>query len=577
MATPDPKILAQRDTRPHGQAGRSGAPTPHSPIDGPSPETLSPSPPPVRVHVLGALPSQRDPARPSRDQRDHRYPDGARHTQPQDERLCIMLWVVGASLTFPLVLSAWLVLVPYLVHANWTTLVSPPPLSVSSEFLSTTAIPATSTSPWQDVPSQCLAPVMLSALPPRLNVSAPYSFGPSNESSRPIFCLFNNTRVYGGPESSTRWNYVITALPFALCPYVVYWSVGIENGNLKSRQPSFDEQYGLHRLRAIADALNFTTVKLLLALGGYPDDAPHFSRLGRDHATMVRLMNNLADSLERFGLNGITVHWIEARAGCHGPDDARVLNRLLRSLRETLNARKPSGGALVTVMLELNAPSQFVARETADIVDHFFLATQNERRSSRLHINQFCESGTAVMHDAYRRFVSALAATKLRRSQVCLTDSLMPFRVNVALQQNLSLKYASKTLTRVPLYPECNKDGMCEYTEPGSSCHYNLFLVKGPSHPYLGHMFLIDDVSTLQKRLDFTEINVTQLASAPGDPPHACILLLDLDGDIYADQCGGHLSRYALMRNYYYGTLGKLLRGDGDVHGTYATCKLHAR
>ncbi|KAH7970838.1 hypothetical protein HPB49_015897 [Dermacentor silvarum] len=465
----------------------------------------------------------------------------------QEERFCIMLWVVGASLTFPLVLSTWLVLVPFLVRANWTTLVSPPPLSVSSPFSTSSSlrlrlVPATSTSPWKDVPSQCLAPVMLSALPPRLNVSV-YSFGPSNESSRPIFCLFNNTRVYGG--LGTLWNYVIATLPFALCPYVVYWSVGIENGNLTSRQPSFDEQHGLHRLRAIADALNFTTVKILLALGGYPEDAPHFSRLGRDHATMGQLMNNLVDSLDRFGLNGFTVHWVgEARAGCQGPDDVSVLNRLLRSLRETLNTRKPSGGALVTAMLELNAASQYVARETADIVDHFFLETQNERRSSRVHIDQFCESGTTVMHDAYRRFVSALAATKL--------PSLMPFRLNIAIYPKCHPQLRHGHFDTRALIPRMQRSRHVRVHVTRFFVHLPFIRHERPSHPYLGYMFLIDDVGTLRKRLDFREINATQLASAPGDPPHACTLLLDLDGVNYADQCGGGLSRYALMHNYYY-------------------------
>ncbi|KAL1418174.1 hypothetical protein MTO96_026187 [Rhipicephalus appendiculatus] len=175
-----------------------------------------------------------------------------------------------------------------------------------------TAVPVTGTNPWPNVPSACLVPVPWSTLPPNLNVSAPYSFGPSNESSRPIFCLYNNTRVYAWRNiTNSSWNYVFATLPFALCPYVVYWSVGIEDGNLTSRQRNFDEQYGLHRLRAIADSLNFKAVKILLALGGYPEDAPHFWRLGWDKELKERLMGNVADSLHRFGLNGITVHWVD--------------------------------------------------------------------------------------------------------------------------------------------------------------------------------------------------------------------------------------------------------------------------
>ncbi|KAH7934107.1 hypothetical protein HPB49_021593 [Dermacentor silvarum] len=578
MATsaPDLKILALRDSKSRGQAVSSGAPTAHSSTAGPRPETLSPSPPPVRIQVVGGASSQRDQARPSRD-----FPVYRRHpvaaleaTQPQDERFCIVLWVVGASLAFPLVLSAWLVVVPLVVHANWTTLVSPPPVSASppssTPFSSTTVVPTTSTSPGQNFLSACLAPLTLPALAPRLNVSAPDSFGPSNESSRPIFCLFNNTRAYGDPGGGSRWNYVFAAVPFALCPHIIYWSVGIENGNLTSRQPVFDELYGLQRLRAVADALNFTAVKILLALGGYPQDGPHFSTLGRDDATMGRLVNNVVDSVYRLGLNGVTVHWVEARADCQGTDDVGVLSRLLRSLRRRFDARS---GGLVTVMLELNARSQFVARETADVVDHFFLATQNERTLNWVNIQDFCEAGTNDMHVAYRWFASALPAMKLRRSQLCLTDSLMPFHASTDLEPKLVLQYTRTDFRRVPLYLECEHTNICEIHPPHTSCIFHFFVVKSSPGLQDDLLFLIDDVSTLRKRLDFAEINATQLASAPGDSPHACVLLLDLDSDNYADQCGGRFYRYALMRNYYYGTLGKTLSGGGAIRDTYAVCK----
>ncbi|KAL3203678.1 hypothetical protein MRX96_041785 [Rhipicephalus microplus] len=51
---------------------------------------------------------------------------------------------------------------------------------------------------------------------------------------------------------------------------------GNEQSNLKSRQPSFGEPYGMHRLREVANSLNFKTVKLLLALGCYPEDPALF-------------------------------------------------------------------------------------------------------------------------------------------------------------------------------------------------------------------------------------------------------------------------------------------------------------
>ncbi|KAH8036626.1 hypothetical protein HPB51_002680 [Rhipicephalus microplus] len=240
-----------------------------SPINGPSPESLSPSPTPVRVCELVTWSPQRNQTSAG-DEPVQRHPDDAtQDTQVQDECSCIVLWVVGAAFTFPLILSAWLVLVPLLVHANWTTTSTTSIFSLTPQHTMHT------------MPSTCIAPVMWSTLPPSLDVRAPYSFEPSNESSRPIFCLYNNTRVYAGRNFTiSRWNLLFATQPFALCPYVVNWWVGIEDGNPKSRQASFDEQYGLHRLRKVADSFNFKALKILQALGGYPEDAPHFSRLG---------------------------------------------------------------------------------------------------------------------------------------------------------------------------------------------------------------------------------------------------------------------------------------------------------
>ncbi|KAL3234652.1 hypothetical protein MRX96_022616 [Rhipicephalus microplus] len=250
----------------------------------------APSPTTVRVRELVTRPPQRNRTSAG-DEPGQRHPDDAtQDAQVQDERSCIVLWVVGAAFTFPLILSAWLVLVPFLVRANWTTTSTTPLFSLTPQHTMHT------------MPSTCIVPVTWSALPPSLNASVPYSFGPSKESLRRIFCLYNNT---------------------------LYWLVGIADGNLKSRQPSFDEQYGLHLLREVADSFNFKALKILLAVGGYPEDAPHFSRLGWDIDAMNSLMRDVVDSVDRFGLNGITVHWAEAHDGCTGTDDITVFKTLL--------------------------------------------------------------------------------------------------------------------------------------------------------------------------------------------------------------------------------------------------------
>ncbi|KAL3191402.1 hypothetical protein MRX96_059784 [Rhipicephalus microplus] len=121
-----------------------------------------------------------------------------------------------------------------------------------------------------------------------------------------------------------RWNYLFATLPFALCPYVVYWSVGIQHGNVKSRTPSFGEQYGLHRHQKVANSFKFGAVKLLLALSGYPEDSPNFSRLEWHIDAMNHLMSGVVDSVGTFGLNGITVHLADAHVRCTGTHDPTV-------------------------------------------------------------------------------------------------------------------------------------------------------------------------------------------------------------------------------------------------------------
>ncbi|KAL3197561.1 hypothetical protein MRX96_044883 [Rhipicephalus microplus] len=585
MAAPVPDHVIRQGLRTaslQGQIDRRGAPLPDSsPLNGLSLESLSPSPPPVRAHEHVALtpPSNRVTRGEPPGQRHREGAPAGTQPQQQDERLCIILWVVGASIAFPLVFSSWLVIVPFVIRATRTT--APPVIvpsqsemtsesEMTSALSMTTTIPSTSTNPWQNISSTCIVPVTLSTLPPNLNVSAPYSFGPSNESSRPVFCLFNNTRVSAWRSiTNVRWNYVFATLPFALCPYVVYWSVSIEDGNLTSRLPSFDVQYGLYRLRAIADSLNFRSVKILLALGGYPEDSPHFSRLGWDKVTLNHLLDNVVHSLSRFVLNGVTVHWIEARTGCQGPNDPTVLKTLLRDLRTHFNRMLPD--AMVTVMLQVNAASQLVAQEAADVVDYIFLATQNEHGSQWTRLVQFCRTRTESMHNSYRWFASGIAALKLRKSQLCLTDSLMPFALKGSFTGKFNFAYVGDP-EHAPIHLECSWPSICSLPTAGS-CTMHIGRRVSTSRETPDRMFLIDGAGALRNRLDINDVNVTQWLPERGNFTESCVLLLDLDADNYVDQCGATYARYVLMRSFYYSTLGRPLTGDGETNGTFPVCR----
>ncbi|KAL3249119.1 hypothetical protein MRX96_056167 [Rhipicephalus microplus] len=68
--------------------------------------------------------------------------------------------------------------------------------------------------------------------------------------------------------------------------------------------------------------------------------------------------------------------------------------------------------------------------------------------------------------------------------------------------------------------------------------------------------FLTTQVSELGQRFSWRNIDMSQIPPAPDDPPHACVLLLDFDGDNFVDQCRGSFSRYAFANHFYFGSLG---------------------
>ncbi|KAL3208806.1 hypothetical protein MRX96_038826 [Rhipicephalus microplus] len=481
----------------------------------------------------------------------------------QNDRYCIVIWVTGAALAFPFVVAVWLLLVPFIVHSNVTIEPVLPDLRVT--MFRTTAL-----DPWRNTPPKCLVPAVLPALAAQLKVGPPYNPNTTNLVPRLLFCLFNNTRVNSNSTYyNTTWHYVFEVLPFDLCTNVVYWSVGIENGALTSRLPSFDAHYGLHRLRNITNTLNYTTTKILLALGGYAEDAPHFSRLGRDKDVLDELIRNFMSAVVRYGLSGVTVHWTEPSFDCRGPDDQRVLKILLRRLHASIKSLLPAG--LVTVILEPGAVNELFAHDAADAVDHFFLATQRVVPSDPTNLGQFCETVTRGMHAALRRLAGAVVPPKLRRSQLCLTDSVLPFLLYGSFDVQKTFTVSTNTVAeRVPVYWGCNRAGVCRNDNVGDSCFVHV-IPNVTMSPFDDWAFLTTQVSELGQRFSWRKIDMSQIPPAPDDPPHACVLLLDFDGDNFVDQCRGSFSRYAFANHFYFGSLGHTLF-NGSLTDAFRRC-----
>ncbi|KAL3211671.1 hypothetical protein MRX96_008377 [Rhipicephalus microplus] len=174
---------------------------------------------------------------------------------------------------------------------------TPPPTTAR-----TTAATAASTPfSWVGIPSNCVSP----SPPPHEPLQ--YTVGPTptivaapNRSERPIFCLFDNSKVRHLRVLGYQYDYTFEMLPLALCPNVVYASVGIVDGHLRNRLPRFDQSHGLTQLRNIVNTLGYNDTRILLMLGGREQDAPHFWRLGRDPPTLDLLMRNVADYMRMY-------------------------------------------------------------------------------------------------------------------------------------------------------------------------------------------------------------------------------------------------------------------------------------
>ncbi|KAH7933822.1 hypothetical protein HPB49_017539 [Dermacentor silvarum] len=502
----------------------------------------------------------------------HRFLDREEAT-PQDERFCTQLWVLWAALTFPLVLSCWLLFLPVLLGKNRADVQSSPVFPLPPYSTGTLSVPTstsnpqdtsritqlTTTFPWQGVPAKCLQPVVPTSPPLPLKVGPyPNSTAAPDRRQRPIFCVFDNAKV-ADPNRATPqgWNYLFETLPFALCPNVVYASVGIVNGQLTSRAPLFDRDHGLHQLRNITETRGFPDTRIMLVLGGYQEDSPHFSRLGRDAATLKLLMKNVAEGMRNYRLDGVTVQWVTPLAECSGPDDMMVLAILLRRLRETFN----SYGLLqhiVSVILVIKDGNELLMDSVADAVDYFFIGTIAVDYTGPGSYLDVCDFFTRTIRLVIAYYTKS--TRRVRLDQLCITESLKPRAAEgIELYPSGSWIKTSPRLGSLPIYPACASSQFCRKDNGGSSCiAYLSYTEPGGATNRSTVVFLVPTADTLRSRVDFSGID-----SSTGRPTsiHACVLVLGLDADNYANQCGQKYRQYVLMEHFYSGTLGQSTLG----------------
>ncbi|KAH7942678.1 hypothetical protein HPB51_028637 [Rhipicephalus microplus] len=484
---------------------------------------------------------------------------------PPDERLCTRLWVLWAGLTFPLVLSSWLLLVPFLVGNKDSVLTERPlfpwvktpgvpitsPTTVRPTVATPSTTPASAGFSWQGMPPSCLSPVAPPTEPVSYKIGAyPSTVASTDRIQRPIFCLFDNAKVTTAGTSPQTSDYMFETLPFALCPNVVYASVGIVDGHLTRRLPRFEQSHGLPLLRKIVQTRGYQDTRILLVLGGREQDAPHFWRLGRDPLTLDLLMRNVADGMRSYQLDGVVVHWVAPSAYCSGTDRDMVLSILLHRLNKTF-ANYGMTRHVVSVMLDMDVRNQYLLESVVDVVDYFFIGTNALRYTGRGPYQDMCANlshATRVVIHSY-----AQVAVSVRMDQLCIMQELAPWVVQGFEMPNGSWVLSSGDHpTKAPLYSACTRADFCRKDPGGASCIAHL-TYPAPANPAgrPAALFLVPNTDSL-RLLNFSGIP----AFAPSTTVHACVLVLDLHRDNYARQCVQFLE-YVLMEHFYTGTIGQ--------------------
>ncbi|KAK8762938.1 hypothetical protein V5799_034452 [Amblyomma americanum] len=456
----------------------------------------------------------------------------------EHERFCLTVWLLCGILLFPLILSVWLFLVPFLMDIERTTMSEAPSFPRTSRLPTGATSIATTDTSTQSTPPPCMESVVLPTLPTHFQIGPTYNSTTPTSPSRPFFCLFNSSRVvpdYNPLYTGTSWNYMFQTLPFSLCPNILYWSVGVENGTITSRMPAFDAQHGLSQLRTITDAQGYPDIKLLLALGGYPEDSPHFTRIVQDPAMLQRLMDSVVNAMQNFRLDGVTVDWVEPKPGCENPDDLRLLGELLRNIRSTFNSQG-FAHAITSVILDVNAANEHLVDSVYSEVNYFFLATHRVRLPRNPSMEHLCANITSLVHSVLERY--ARIAQRISVQQLCITEYAAPMVSEGRVDPATGAAYFEPSMKFAPIYLGCAHSSFCREANGTGSCIVHRVL-RGPPDPSgtPAMRFVVSSDGVLSFR-----------ANLYGG---TCVLVLGLDYDNFVDQCGSRFRRYLLMEHMY--------------------------
>ncbi|XP_070395839.1 uncharacterized protein [Dermacentor albipictus] len=393
--------------------------------------------------------------------------------------------------------------------------------------------------PWGGVQRRCQQIKQISEDP---HLVSPQRSPLLNQSGRPnIFCLYNNSRFRRG----NVYDFLPQNIPFSICRKIVYWSFGIKDGLPTSRAKNFDLTYGLGKLREISNNSTIPGVKILLAMGGYPEDYAQLSLLGRENGALTRFVHSTMALMSSHVLDGVVIHWLEGEPICksRAVNDAKMLNTVFVGLRRIFRVNG-FPGQLAVIVPTSTSDTVALVDSVVDVVDFVFMETRGLWRTVQLDVT-VCHAWSSEVVKLFKKHSLYTG----NESKFCILMSVAPFLV---MESSLParfgepprlIKFNYSKYKSAPgignAFDMCRRQRSCLRSKPNSTL---CIFVKGsdPANPSLLYMF--NNLMTVA--------DVFRSAAMRNLTDH-CMLLVDLDLDNYAKQCGTNLGDYWFTRYFH--------------------------
>ncbi|KAH7940091.1 uncharacterized protein LOC119402103 [Rhipicephalus sanguineus] len=482
---------------------------------------------------------------------------------PEEERVCKRSWALCAAAMAPVLFSTWMLLLPFMFRSNVTIVQLPPlpPAGADSPRVPTAATAApppnplpplpkstptkgTTQSPKSTTPSKdsCIDPPVIADITGAFNSSVykPSAFLNSTSPSE-LICLFNNTRLSDG-TGATR-HYSVQSLPYQICSKLVYWSVGIENGKIKSRTPVFDQLYGLQQLRRTTDHLGYTGIKILVTVGGYGSDTPHFTKAGSDPAMLGKLTNSVLEAVSAYRLDGLALHWVQPRPECQSGGDRVSFVRVVLGFHWAFARSTVQSEGIIAVITDNDRISADYSRKVANVVKYFFVFAY--RIPPRLpDPYRLCELFTEQTNSTLREFTRNGTDPGIKASSLCIIESLAPITVAGVWDSTtgrVQMPEDGLLYGRTPFHAACNEQSFCK-----DNRSHSCILQRAGGDKNHVTFYAISSLAQYHDRFSLDALGV-----GTGD---VCVLITDFDYDNYDGTCNVPFVRYVLVRNLYYGS-----------------------